>query len=223
MKMRLKFKKGEPVKYISHLDLSRVFERAFRRAQLPIAFSQGFTPHPKISFCMALPVGTTSSGEYMDVDFKENISKNKVINSLNSVLPKGIRILGGEELDCKISLSQINCALYRIGISVETNKQSLHDAIQKLLNTEHIITTKVTKKRTKHIDIAPLIHDVVLDKMEVQKALLKMELSIGEQGNVLPQTVISELQNILGRKIEIEFIHREDMFFKNGENRISPL
>ena len=63
--------------FISHLDMMRTFERAFRRADLPVAFTQGFNPRPKISFTPALSVGITSSSEYMDVEFYEDVSVDK--------------------------------------------------------------------------------------------------------------------------------------------------
>ena len=66
-RIRISFSRGEKVKYISHLDLMRLWERALRRASIPIAYSQGFSPHPKISIAAPLPIGVTSDGEFMDI------------------------------------------------------------------------------------------------------------------------------------------------------------
>jgi len=219
----MKFEKQEPVKFISHLDLSRAFERAFRRAALPLAFSKGFTPRPKISFSTALPVGTTSSGEYMDVEFNANISPEEVMYRLNAVLPMGIKILKAARAEDKPDLSLFNGARYKVLISGIYGKQDLERAINSLLNMDQILVTKVTKKKTRQIDIAPLIYNISLKKTDEQKALLEMELATGQEGNLVPTVVVTELSKLLDVELEIEDIHREDLFLKRDENKIYPL
>ena len=85
---RMKFSKGEEVKYISHLDLQRTFQRALRRADIQIAYSQGFNPHPKLSFAMALAVGMTSEGEYVDVELAHPIDAKEMKERLNNLYPE---------------------------------------------------------------------------------------------------------------------------------------
>ncbi len=92
-RIRIKYTKGEEVKYISHRDLMRVFQRAIRRANLPILYSQGFNPHMKISWGQALKVGKSSEGEYAELQMEENVKPREVKDKLNQVLPKGIEIL----------------------------------------------------------------------------------------------------------------------------------
>ncbi|OGC04979.1 hypothetical protein A2276_03385 [candidate division WOR-1 bacterium RIFOXYA12_FULL_43_27] len=91
--INITYTKGEEVKFISHLDLIRVFERAIRRANLPIAYSQGFNPRMKISYGQALKVGATSAGEEAKLTFEEEMSHKEVVDRLNAVLPKGIKLL----------------------------------------------------------------------------------------------------------------------------------
>lgn len=92
-KIRIKYAKGEEVRFISHRDLMRVFERAIRRAGLPIAYSQGFNPHMKFSWGPALKVGQTSEGEFAELRFEAWVKPNELIEKLNQQLPKGIEIL----------------------------------------------------------------------------------------------------------------------------------
>ncbi len=92
-KVKLKYKKGEEVKYISHRDLMRVFQRAIRRAKLPITFSQGFNPHMKISWGQALKVGAMSDGEPAELQFEAWINPKEVMQRLNQVLPLGLEII----------------------------------------------------------------------------------------------------------------------------------
>jgi len=91
MRLCLKYSLEEEGCFLSHLDLMRLMERAFRRANLPLAFSEGFNPHPRVSFASALAVGVTSEGEYLDVQLRENIPIQEVQKRLNMALPSGIR------------------------------------------------------------------------------------------------------------------------------------
>ncbi len=97
-KLRLKFSKNGPIKFIGHLDVMRYFQKAIRRAELDIKYSEGFSPHQVISFAQPLSVGATSDGEYMDMTLNSMISTEDVKNKLNEVMNEGIKILAVTEL-----------------------------------------------------------------------------------------------------------------------------
>lgn len=92
-RIRVKYTKGEEIKFISHRDLMRLFQRAVRRAEIPIAYSQGFNPHMKISWGNALKVGQTSGGEYAELQVEGWTRPQELMSKLNGQLPKGIEIL----------------------------------------------------------------------------------------------------------------------------------
>jgi radical SAM-linked protein len=92
-KIKIKYSKGEEIKYISHRDLIRAFHRAVRRAGLPVAYSQGFNPHMKISWGQALKVGAVSGGEYAEIRFERWVKPQELKARLNAVLPPGLEIL----------------------------------------------------------------------------------------------------------------------------------
>ncbi|MBN3033483.1 MAG: DUF2344 domain-containing protein [Candidatus Saganbacteria bacterium] len=92
-KIRIKYKKGEPVKFISHRDLMRAFQRALRRTGLPVAYSQGFNPHMKISWGNALKVGAASEGEFAEIQFDGWVKPNELMTALNASLPRGLEIV----------------------------------------------------------------------------------------------------------------------------------
>lgn len=94
-KMILQFEKTESVKYISQLDMLRAFHRALRRADIPIAYSEGYNPQPKISFAFALSVGLVSHGEYLEATLKELTAPEEFIRRMNAVLPKGLQFIDG--------------------------------------------------------------------------------------------------------------------------------
>jgi radical SAM-linked protein len=91
--IKVKYTKGEEVKYISHRDLMRLFQRAIRRAEIPIAYSQGFNPHMKISWGQALKVGKASDGEFATLTLEDSLPPSQLLERLNQQLPKGVEIL----------------------------------------------------------------------------------------------------------------------------------
>src|SRR5690349_7657199 len=98
MKYLLTFEKGEPVRWLRHLDMLRTFERTIRRAELPIAFSSGFNPRERITFASALGVGVTGGAELMTLEFTDSVDPPSIIASLNGKLPAGIRIPEASEI-----------------------------------------------------------------------------------------------------------------------------
>ncbi|MCJ7807809.1 MAG: TIGR03936 family radical SAM-associated protein, partial [Dehalococcoidia bacterium] len=97
-RIRVTFSRGEEVKYLSHLDLMRLWERALRRADIPLAYSQGFSPHPRISIAAPLPIGVTSSSELMDILFNKRFSPYYFIKAVGEQLPNGIGLIGVEQV-----------------------------------------------------------------------------------------------------------------------------
>lgn len=226
----MKFKKGKPVKFISHLDLIKAFDRAIRRAKLPIAYTKGFNPRPKMTFCPALKVGITSTGEYLDLELTEPISESKIKSMLNNVLPEGLYIEEAKQL-CKdnVKLSHLNVAVYKITIiAKEISKAKIKGSISKILKAEKIIRIKPSygrkkRKKPKKVNIAKLIYDIKLLDWKQPFAELFLELSVGQKGSLSPKTVITELENMLRKDIDIVQINREDLYFKNDNVKLLPL
>src|SRR5919198_2580894 len=102
LRVLFRFVKGEPVRFVSHLDLMRAFERAMRRANFPVEYTQGFNPRPKMAFASALSVGATSDWELCQVDLAEEIEDERLpalAEAMNRQLPAGLRILDSWVLD----------------------------------------------------------------------------------------------------------------------------
>ena len=102
--LRIKFIRGEEVKFISHLDLMKVFERASRRANIPIAYSQGFNPHAHLIFGLPLSVGVTSQAEYADIELTEILEPESFVTRLNKELPKGLIIIEAKARQSKVNI-----------------------------------------------------------------------------------------------------------------------
>ncbi|MBM3658812.1 MAG: DUF2344 domain-containing protein [Actinobacteria bacterium] len=96
--VRLRFTKHGPVRFISHRDVARAFERAFRIVELPLAFSAGFSPHPKVSFGPALAVGYESDAEYLDLELTREVDLERMVDAVSDALPEGMAVTGASSL-----------------------------------------------------------------------------------------------------------------------------
>jgi radical SAM family uncharacterized protein/radical SAM-linked protein len=156
---RIHYRRGDEVRFLSHLDLLRMFERAIRRSRIPIAFTEGFNPHPKLSFGPSLATGLTSDAEYVDVQFIPNGRELDLAAMLAPQLPKGVDILKVKYSDKKSpSLASIaNRADFEIRLNGQTNQKEIEDRIKTILS-QHELTLERTKKRqTRTIDVRPYI------------------------------------------------------------------
>ncbi len=117
-RVRVTFATGDSVKYVGHLDLARAWERAIRRARLPLAYTQGFNPQPRLQFAAALPVGYTSQAELADIFLNEALDPEAAVARLAAALPEGIRPLAAVEVprEAPSLQSQVVAASYRVAV-----------------------------------------------------------------------------------------------------------
>ena len=164
-RLRITFAKGEPIKYISHLDLMRTWERALRRAQVPLAYSKGFNPRPKISIASALPVGFTGRGEVMDIVLSRQISPYNLIKRLKPHLPPGLEVLSVEEVYLRLpSLqSQMRYAEYRVVVESEETLAEMEKRVEEVLSAQSLPRQRERKGRVTKYDLRPLIDDLWIE------------------------------------------------------------
>ncbi len=164
MKVRIKFSKEGPVKFLGHLDTMRYFQKAVRRADLPAAFSSGYSPHMIMSFAAPLGVGTESLGEYFDLELSEEMSTREVVSRLEHTMVEGIHVLDCvkvEEGKAGKAMSLVAAAdyemIFREGKEPSCDWRSLVD---KFLMQEEILVRKTTKKGEKEVNIRPFIYQM---------------------------------------------------------------
>lgn len=216
MKIRIRFNKDGAMKFIGHLDMMRFFQKVFRRADVDIEYSQGFSPHQLISFASPLGVGLTSSGEYMDIFVHSCDDSQTMIDRINGQMVEGVSISSFKQIldETKNSnaMSLVAAADYTVSFREGTCPDRLTaQTVQDFLSQEEIIVTKKTKKSVANTDIKPMIHALSFDGGQ-----LKMRVSTGSAANLKPELLISALYHMLGLELD-EFsllIHREDMFAK---------
>ena len=162
MKVRIKFQKIGPMKFLGHLDTMRYFQKAIRRAGLPAAYSGGFSPHMIMSFAAPLGVGTTSLGEYFDLELAQTVPTAEITKKLNDVMAEGISVVSTRRIeDGKASkaMSLVAAADYRISFRKGKEPQiSWQDKISEFLAQPEILVTKKTKRSEKQVDLRPFIY-----------------------------------------------------------------
>lgn len=208
-RLRITFAKGEGIKYISHLDLMRLWERSLRRAEVPLAYSHGFNPQPKIAIAAPLPVGFTSREEVMDIFLTYHISPYEFAKRLKPYLPPGLEILSVEEVALKLpSLqSQVRAAEYRVTVACDGSPKEMEERLCKLLSADHL----QRERRGKKYNLRPLIEDLWVKRRETEGYALGMRLKVGSGGTGRPDEVLKELGLYDGAWA----IQRERLFFSS--------
>ena len=146
------------MKFVGHLDIMRYFQKAMRRAEVDIAYSEGFSPHQKMSFAAPLGLGLTSEGEYMDIEVHQSKSSKEMVQALNEVMVDGIEILSFKKLSdsSQNAMASLVAADYRLTLRKEEpfkQREKLFQEIETFLNQESIPIMKKTKKGEKEIDL----------------------------------------------------------------------
>lgn len=170
---RLLFEKTGNAVWISHLDLMRVFQRAFKRAGLPLTHTQGFNPRPSVSIALPLSVGTESYCELLDFDLDgEKVSCDEICERLNSALIEGVRVLQVYETGRKLR----DLALMQCTVTLEYDDQLMEGAgelLQKLFISEQLIVPKKTKNGMQDQDIIPMIRNLSVNQISQNTVELK--------------------------------------------------
>jgi radical SAM-linked protein len=158
-RLRITFSRGDEVKYLSHLDLMRLWERALRRADVPLAYSQGFNPHPRISIAAPLPIGVTSDGELMDILLQKKYSPYLFIKTMSEQLPHGIGIVGVAQVAMPLpSLqSQVRQAEYQVELATDRRAQEVEEALHSFIAKKQLPWQHRRDHEVRHYDLRSLV------------------------------------------------------------------
>lgn len=192
MRARITFSKQGPLRFIGHLDLHRLWERAMRRANLPIAYSQGFHPQPKISLAAALPLGFSSRGEVLDVRLNEELSPAEISARLQESLPPDIKIIEVISVDERLPAlqTQVLSAAYNVHLTEPIDGAELTRRVRSVMDSESLLR----ERRGKSYDLRPLIEMLSVITEPNGKVWLKMTLAAREGATGRPEEVLTALQ-----------------------------
>lgn len=228
--MRIKFIKHEDMIYISHLDVQRLLQRAFRRADVELSFSQGFNPHPKMSYGNALALGVESFGEYVDIEIEnENITPEELMERINAQLPDGMQFIKCIELEGgeKALAANIIYGDYVFTVPNTTGMEAdaVSEKLAEMMNSETITTTKRNKKkRIVEVDIRPLIKTLSLIEADKDEIKISSVLATGSKQNLNTNVFIPKLLEYLGIEIDpldVDII-RNDLYFEEEGEMVTP-
>ena len=208
MRARITFSKQGALRYTGHLDLHRLWERAMRRADLPLSYSQGFHPQPKISLASALPLGFSSRDEALDVRFNEEIPTEEIASRLQVSLPPDIQIIRVESVDEKLPALQtlVLSAVYQVELTEPVDGSELRQKAEELLRAESL----PRERRGKSYDLRPLIESLSVSMAADGKISLHMRLAAREGATGRPEEVL----NALGIEPEYTRVERTQLIFQ---------
>lgn len=192
-RLRVRFARGEAIKFISHLDLMRLWQRALRRAGMPLAYSGGFNPHCRMSLAAPLPIGVTSEAELMDILIKKWVSPHFLTSALSEQLPAGIEIrqVYPVSLTLPSLQAQVRFAEYRV--EVETEEKDIEAKIASLLLLKQLPWQHQRDTGPKSYDLRALIDDLWLINFQPPGGTIGMRLRCDSGGSGRPEQVTAAL------------------------------
>jgi radical SAM-linked protein len=190
-RLRVRFSRGEELKFISHLDIIRLWLRAMRRAGIPLEYTEGFSPHARISLAVPLSVGVTADNELMDISITKVISPHWFVDTMNRQLPDGLKVLEAAPIGPNVpSLqSQVRYTQYQVEIQTEKNEEEIKTVIDCLLVLESIPWHHERDTGRKSYDLRNLIDDIWVVQMKPAAGVLGMILRCDESGSGRPEQV----------------------------------
>ena len=214
LKARIKFRKYGCMKFIGHLDVMRFFQKVMRRADIPIAFSGGYSPHMIMSFANPLGVGVTSDGEYFDIELTQDLDMKAAVDRMNQVVVEGIEIVNMVPISDdkkQTGMSIVAAADYLSSVKYDGFPDGWQEKAKNFMDQETIEIVKKTKKSEKSVDIKPMIY-----KFEVRDESVYMQVATGSVENLKPELVMQALAQFLSlNSEELSFAHHRLEVYAN--------
>jgi radical SAM family uncharacterized protein/radical SAM-linked protein len=218
---RLKYAKRKDMRFLSHLDVLRFWERAFRRADIPICYSQGYHPHPKIAFGPALSLGSESEAEYLDFQSQE-ISGDKIFRQLKTTLPDGIvalelKLLYDKQRALTAAINRID---YEIVFPERVDRKLINEGIDKFLRLNSFVVSRKTDERIQEVDISPFIKELSFNQAMV-KLTITTHLINGKTVRI--DEILTDICKLTSQEKARCQITRKEMYIEFGDYRKTPM
>ena len=213
-RMRVTFARGDGIKYISHLDIMRLWERALRRADIPLAYSEGFNPHPRLSLAAPLAVGMTSEAELMDVFLSKRISPFFFLKSTEYQMPPGIDVTEVCEVNLALpSLqSQIRYAEYKVTIETQRQLKEVQASLRSLLALDHLPWQHTRDNQLRQYDLRALMSELWIIDWLGDECVLGMRLVTDSKATGRPEQVT----RAVGFDRQPRAVHRTKLILAGG-------
>lgn len=211
------------MKFIGHLDVMRFFQKMMRRAEIPIAFTGGFSPHMIMSFANPLGVGVTSDGEYFDIELTEEIDMNEAVARMNQTSVEGIEVVNMVPISDekkRTGMTIVAAADYLSTVKCGTFPEGWQQMAAGFMNQPSICIVKKTKKSEKEVDIKPMIY-----QFEIRDDGVFMQVATGSVENLKPEVVMQAFAGYLGVDLDnVSFSHhRLEVYADEGNHNFVSL
>lgn len=172
MRVRARYAKQGRLRFVSAIDLGRIWERALRKADLPIAYSEGFTPHPKVSFPDALALGYASTGEYVELTFAVPVDVDRAVAAFNRTAPDGLRILSAVAVaeGAPRFAKWLRASLWHLRYP-RSEAAALRDGVRAVAHADHLPVDRERKGVATRLDLRPALHAIASDDGVVRVVL----------------------------------------------------
>ena len=218
MKARIKFRKYGVLRFIGHLDVMRFFQKLMRRADIPIAFTGGYSPHMIMSFASPLGIGLTSDGEYLDIELTAPVDSRKAVKRMNEECVAGIEIISIRQISDEKKMTGMTilaAADYLISVKKGALPENWKEAFADFMAQREICVIKQTKRSEREEDIRPLIF-----RWEIQGENIWLQLAAGSRNNLKPDLVMDTFLSVCAiPEDSVSFAyHRLEMYADKGKD-----
>jgi len=212
-RLRLRFGRGSAVRFISHLDTMRCWERVFRRAGVPLEYTQGFTPHPKLAVAAPLAVGFTGAAELMDIWLRKWTPPEAVMMMVRPELPQGFELSLAWEIPVRAPSLQsiVSSARYLCVAWFDDGLSAAQAAARTFLESDSVTYEYRRQDELRSQDIRPLVRDVVVEPGPGGACEIGLDVHLGQEGSVRPEHVLAGI----GFAVPPESIHRVGLFWES--------
>ncbi len=206
---RIKYTKGDKVKYISHLDFLRSINRSFKRARIPVKYSNGFNPHVLLNIALPCPVGVSSECELLDIELKAPVDTELIKKQLSASLPVGIEVLEVWENDGMRDFYDIAFASYTIDF-----KSDIEIDIEKFASEPEFMIEKKSKRGMKEVNIKDFVRGIELVSQDGRQYKISAAIAAGQKSNLKSELLLGAMQAYYAAKFSDIYQHRCEIFFE---------
>lgn len=192
-KLRIQHAKRGPLRFTSHRDFQRAFERALRRAHVPMAYSAGFSPHPKISYANAAPTGVASEAEYVEIGVVQVCDPKALCSALNHALPPGLDVIDVVEAHTSDFVQRLEASLWQVDLP-GVDRHTLQDSVDKFLAAQEVLVERLTKSGVRTFDARLAV--IRADVTESQECAILLVVVRHGTPSVRPDDVLAALHKV---------------------------
>ena len=200
-KLRIQHAKRDRLRFTSHRDFQRAFERALRRANVPMAYSAGFSPHPKISYANAAPTGVASEAEYVEIGVVQECDPQALVAELNRVLPPGLDILDAVTARTNNFVERLEASVWQIELP-EVSPEKAKAALEVFLAATEVMVERLTKNGIRRFDARAAVQNGQIREVDSPYAILDLVVR-HETPAVRPDDVLAALKNVAELSIPV--------------------